>query len=55
MGVNIKCLHSNHGGEYMSDAFVTYLDEQGMARKLTVHDTLEENGVAEQLNHTLME
>ena len=55
MGVNIKCLHSNRGGEYMSDAFVTYLDEQGTARKLTVHDTPEENGVAERLNRTLME
>ena len=55
MGINIKCLHSNCGGKYMSDVFITYLDEQRTARKLTVHDTPEENGVAERLNRTLME
>ena len=53
--MQIKCLHSDRGGEYMSDAFINYLDECGVERKLTIHDTLEENGVAEHLNQTLME
>lgn len=43
------------GREYMSEAFITFLDEQGTARKLTVHDTPEENGVAERLDRTLMD
>jgi transposase InsO family protein len=52
--IDIKCLHSDRGGEYLSGAFIQYLDEKGTERKLTVHDTPEENGVAECLNHTLM-
>ena len=55
MGFDIKCLHTDHGREYMSDAFITYLDEHGTEQKLTVHDTPEENGVAERLNRMLME
>ena len=39
----------------MSDAFITFLNEQGTTWKLTVHDTPEENRVAERLNRTLME
>ena len=25
----IECLHSDRGGEYLLDAFLTFLDEQG--------------------------
>jgi hypothetical protein len=53
--VGIVCLHSDCGGEYMSKELIAYLDEKGTAQKLTVHDTPEENGVSECLNHTLME
>ena len=34
----------------MSEEFIQYLEENGTERKLTVHDTPEENGVAERLN-----
>src|SRR6266581_6500927 len=51
----IKVLRSDRGGEYLSDAFNAHLAAAGMARKLTVHDTLQLNGVAERLNHTLLE
>jgi transposase InsO family protein len=51
----IKCLHADRGSKYLSEAFVTFLDEKGTARKLTVHDTPEQNGVAERLNRTLIE
>jgi transposase InsO family protein len=51
----IKCLHADQGGEYLSEAFITFLDEKGTAWKLTVHDMPEQNGVAERLNHTLIE
>jgi hypothetical protein len=39
----------------MSKELIAYLDGKGTARKLTVHDTPEENGVSERLNRTLME
>jgi transposase InsO family protein len=53
--VEIKCLHADRGGEYLSETFINYLEKHGTERKLTVHDTPEENGVAERLNRTLME
>jgi hypothetical protein len=55
VNTQIKCLHLDRGGEYLSNKFISYLDEQGVERKLTVHDTPEENGLAERLNCTLME
>ena len=51
----IKVLRSDRGGEYLSDAFNAHLAAAGTARKLTVHDTPQLNGVAERLNRTLLE
>ena len=51
----MKCLHSDRGGEYLSDEFSAYLKAAGTTRKLTVHDTPEHNGVSERLNRTIME
>ena len=48
-------MHADRGGEYLNEAFITFLDEKGTAQKLTVHDTPEQNGVAERLNRTLIE
>jgi len=50
----IKVLRSDHGGEYLSDAFNVHLAAMGTACKLTVHDTLQLNGVAERLNRMLL-
>jgi Integrase core domain/GAG-pre-integrase domain len=47
MGKPVKALHSDHGGEFMGKEFVLYLKSKGMEQKLTVHDMLQENGVAE--------
>ena len=55
MDITIKCLHSDRGGEYLSNQFLGFLDGQGTESKLAVHDTPEENGVSERLNRTLME
>lgn len=55
MQVAIKILHSDQGGEYLSEEFTQYLKSQGTEQKLTVHDTPEENEVTEKLNHTLLE
>ena len=52
---SIKILCSDRGGEYLSHAFNEHLDQAGTARKLTVHDTPQLNGVAEHLNRTLLE
>ena len=51
----IKTPRSDHGGEYLSAAFDQHLSKAGMTRKLTTHDTPQLNGIAEQLNRTLLE
>jgi transposase InsO family protein len=51
----IKVLRSDRGGEYLSEAFDKHLKQAGTARKLTVHDTPQLNGIAERLNRTLLE
>ena len=47
LGIAIKVLHSDHGGEYLDMGFILYLKSRGMEQKLTVHDTPSHNGVAE--------
>lgn len=51
----IKVLHSDRGGEYLSDEFSEHLTNAGTVRRLTVHDTPQLNGIAEHLNQTLWE
>ena len=51
----IKTLFTDRGGEYTSKEFEEYLAKKGTKHRLTVHDTPEQNGVAEQLNCTLVE
>jgi hypothetical protein len=51
----IKCLLSDRRGEYLSEEFTHHLASHGTERKLTVHDTLEHDGMAEQLNRRLLE
>jgi IS30 family transposase len=51
----VKALHSDRGGEYTGKEFVMYLKSKGMRQKLTVHDTPQQNGVAEHLNCTILE
>ena len=51
----IKVLRSDRGGEYLSKAFDEHLAAAGTARRLTTHDTPQLNGIAEQLNRTLLE
>ena len=47
LGVKIKILHSDRGGEYLGQEFILYLNSQGMAQKLNVHDTPQHSGIAE--------
>ena len=54
-GISIKALRSDRGGEYMSNKFTQHLTSHGMVKRLTVHDTPQQNGVAECLNRILLE
>ena len=55
MGVAIKVLNSDRGGEYQGSAFVEYLKTKGTQQKLNVHDTPQHAGVAERRNRTIGE
>ena len=51
----IKVLCTDQGGEYLSHEFTAHLEAQGTECVLTVHDTPQQNGVAERLNGILAE
>ncbi|GBE90151.1 hypothetical protein SCP_1801750 [Sparassis crispa] len=54
-GKTVKALQSDRGGKYMSADFKAHLAAKGTASRLTVHDTLQHNGLAEHINRTLLE
>ena len=51
----METLRSNGGGEYGSKAFKAYLESKGIRHEKTNAYTPQENGVAEQMNCTLVE
>ena len=53
--VAIKEIHCDGGGEYVNDVFDAHLCEKGTICTMTVHNTSEQNGIAERLNRTLLE
>lgn len=54
-GKQIKIIRSDNGGEYCSNKFKEYFNQEGIVRQLTVPHTPEQNGVAERANQTLCE
>ena len=54
-GADIKRLHSDWGGEYLSTAFDEHFAKLETLWSLTVHGTPKYNGVSEWLNHMLLE
>ncbi|PKU62800.1 Retrovirus-related Pol polyprotein from transposon TNT 1-94 [Dendrobium catenatum] len=50
-----KQLQSDSGGEYLSMAFLNYLQEQGIQQRLTCPHTPEQNGVAERKHRHVLE
>src|ERR1700678_2100759 len=50
----IKTLRSDRGGEYLTQDFSNHLNAAETTRTLMVHDTPEHNGVADQLNRTII-
>ena len=51
----IKCLRTDNGGEYTSDEFDNFFQQEGIKRQLTVAYTPQQHGVVERMNRTLLE
>ena len=54
-GKKLKTLRSDNGGEYTSKMFEAYLKSVWIRHERTIPKTPQQNGVAERLNHTLVE
>ena len=54
MGQTLKVLRTD-GGEYTSKEFESFLKARGTHHEITMPDMPQHNGVAEQLNRTLLE
>ena len=53
-GRDIKYFHSDCGGEFMSDKFTTFLEENSIVWETLAPHTPQQNGVAERMNQTLV-
>ncbi|KAK3032771.1 hypothetical protein RJ639_035716 [Escallonia herrerae] len=51
--MKVKCLCSDNGGEYMSNDFLKYYDDNNITRQMTCPDTLQQNRVAKRKLHHL--
>lgn len=51
----LKCLRTDNGGEYCSNAFKEYCNRFGIKHVKTVPGTPQQNGVVERMDHTIME
>lgn len=54
-GRKIKTFQSDNGTEYKNKVFDTFLQENGIQRRLTTPYTPQSNGTAERMNRTLLE
>ena len=54
-GNHIKTVRSNQGGEFLSVDFIDHQDTKGTVRQLTVHDSPQQNEVAERGMQTCAE
>lgn len=53
-GTEIGCLRTDRGGEFTSNVFNQFCEENGIKRQLTAAYTPQQNGVAERRNRTIM-
>ena len=53
-GEKLKCFRTNRGGEFNSEEFENFYDENGIKRQLTAPYSLQHNGVVERKNRTIM-
>jgi transposase InsO family protein len=51
----IKNLRTNRGGEFLSLDFINFLTHNGINHQLTMARALQQNGVAERRNRTIIE
>ena len=51
----VKILRSDNGGEYLSNAFSRYLEDENIIHQTSIPRTPEQNGVAERKNRSLVE
>ena len=51
---NVKCFRTDIGGEFNSEEFIAYCDENGIKRHLTAPYSPQQNGVVERKNRTIM-
>ena len=54
-GMQIKTLRLDGGGEYFFNEFSDFLQKHGVRRQFTCKYTLQQNGVAERMNRTILE
>ncbi|CAJ2633694.1 unnamed protein product [Trifolium pratense] len=54
-GLVIKAIRSDRGGEFTSNEFLKYCEDNGIRRQLTVPRSPQQNGVAERKNRTILE
>ena len=54
-GLKIKCLRSDRGGEFTSNAFNTFCEMNGIKRQLSSPKTPKKNGIAERRNIYVIE
>ena len=55
LNVNIKALRTDQGHEYLSYLFKNYCDGKGIARQLTIPSTLQQIGIVEKGNRTMLD
>ena len=55
LGINIKSLCFDRGGEYMSIEFVSFLNDHEILSQLSAPGTPQQNGVGERINRTLLD
>ena len=54
-GLHIKVLRTDRGGEYISKEFLCFCSENGIHKQFTTRYTLQQNGIAERKNRTIMD
>ena len=55
IGLKVKCLRSDNGGEYLDERFSEYCATHGIRMEKTILGTPQQNGVAEHMNRTFNE
>ena len=54
-GTKLNALRTDRGGEFLSNEFIVFCDENGIHKQLTAPSTPKQNGVAERKNRIMVE